>query len=64
MLEFEADRTRTQVSMATDSPHRIIMEENVVPTLVTSFLLGSYLFSKVTRTTISRMIIGKMLWQY
>ena len=63
-MDFEADPTGTLVSMATDSPHRIIMEENVVLTLVALFLLGSYLFSKVTRTTISRMIIGKMLWQY
>ena len=55
-LGFGLDRTRTLVSMATDSSHRVIMGENVVTTLASSFLIGSSLFLKVTSTTIkSRM---------
>ena len=55
-LGFWPDRIKTLVSMATDSSHRVIMGENLVTTLATSFLIGSSLFLQVTRTTIkSRM---------
>ena len=55
-IGFAPDRNRTLVSMATDSPHRVIMGENVVNTLATSFLMGSSSFLQVTWTTIkSRM---------
>ena len=51
-LGFGSDRIRTLVSMATDSAHRVIMGENLVDTLAPSFLIGSSLFSQVTRTAI------------
>ena len=55
-LGFGPDRIRTLFSMATDSSHRVIMAENLVTTLATSFLIGSSLFLQETRTTIkSRM---------
>ena len=38
--------------MATDSSHRVIMGKNLVHILASSFLIGSSLFSQVTRTTI------------
>ena len=41
--------------MATDSSHRVILEKHAT-TLASSFLVGSFLFLQVTRTTIkSRM---------
>ena len=51
-LGFGLDRIRTLVSMATDSSHRVIMGENVVTTLASSFLIGSSLFLQGTSTTI------------
>ena len=51
-IGFASDRIRILVSMATDSPHRVIMGENVVNTLATSFLIGSSSFLQVTWTTI------------
>ena len=52
VLGFGPDRIRTLVSMTTDSSHRVIMGENVVNTLVPSFLIGSSSYLQVTRTTI------------
>ena len=40
------------MSMATDSTHRVIMGENLVSTLVPSFLVGSSSYLQVTRTSI------------
>ena len=51
-LGFWPDRIGTQVSMATDSSHRVIMGENLVSTLAPSFLIGSSSYLQVTRTTI------------
>ena len=51
-LGFGPDRTRTLVSMATDSSHRVILGENVVNTLAPSFLIRSSSYLQVTRTTI------------
>ena len=39
--------------MATDGSHRVIMGENLVTTLVTSFSFGSSSFLQVTRTSIA-----------
>ena len=49
---FWPDRIGTQVSMATDSSHRVIIGENLVSTLAPSCLIGSSLYLQVTRTTI------------
>ena len=38
--------------MATDSSHRVIMGENVVNTLAPSFLIGSFSYLQIMRTTI------------
>ena len=38
--------------MATDSSHRVIMGGNVVNTLAPSFLIGSFSYLQVMRTTI------------
>ena len=51
-LGFGPDRIRTMVSMATDSSRRVIMRENAVNTLAPSFLIGSFSFLQVKRTTI------------
>ena len=40
-LGFWPDRIGTLVSMATDSSHRVILGENIVSTLASSFLIGS-----------------------
>ena len=40
------------VSITRDSSHRIIIGENVVNTLAPSFLIGSFSYLQVTRTTI------------
>ena len=40
-LGFGSDRIRTLVFMETDSSHRVILGENVMTTLVPSFLIGS-----------------------
>ena len=55
-LGFGLDWIRTLVTMATDSSHRVIMGENVVTTLVPSFLIGSSLFLQVMRTTMRSRI--------
>ena len=47
---FWPDRIGTLVSIATDSSHRAKIVENLVSTLVSSFLIGS-LYLQVTRTT-------------
>ena len=51
-LGFWPDRIGTLVSMATDSSHRVIMGENLVSTLAPSFLIESFSYLQVTRTTI------------
>ena len=38
--------------MATDGSHWVIMVENLVSTLAPSFLIGSSVYLKVTRTSI------------
>ena len=38
--------------MATDSSHRVIMGENLVSTLASSFLIGSSSYLQLTRTTL------------
>ena len=38
--------------MATESPHSVKVGENLVSTLVPSFLIGSSLYLQVTRTSI------------
>ena len=50
-LGFWPDRIGTLVSMATDSFHRVNVE-NLVNTLAPSFLIGSSSYLQVTRTAI------------
>ena len=52
-LCFWPDRIRTQVSMATYSPLRVIMGENLVATLAPLIYIGSSSLLRVRRTTIS-----------
>ena len=58
-LGFGPDRIGTLVSMATGSSHRVIMGENVVNTLTTSFLIGSSSYLQVTRTSITSRTSSK-----
>ena len=58
-LGFGPDRIGTLVSMATDSSHRVLMGENVVNTLASSFLIGSSLYLQVTRTSITSWTSSK-----
>ena len=51
-LGFWPDRIGTLLSMATDSSHRVIMGENLISTLAPSFLIESFSYLQVTRTTI------------
>ena len=48
------------MSMAKDSSHRVIMEENVVSTLAPSFLIGSSSYLQVTRTSITSGTTSKV----
>ena len=57
-LGFGPDLIRTQVSMATDSSHRVI--KKLVTTLIFTFLIGSSLFLQVTRTTIKSWMGSKL----
>ena len=62
-LSFGPDRIRTQVSMATDSSHRVIMGKIMsiqCYTLAPSFLIRSSSFLQVTRTT----IISQTSWKF
>ena len=52
-LSFGLDRIRTLVSMGTDCSHRVIIGKNSVVTLAPSFLIGSFSFLQVIRTTIN-----------
>ena len=45
--------------MATDRSHRVIMGENVVNTLVSSFSIGSFSYLQVTRTFITSRTSSK-----
>ena len=47
------------MSMATDSSHRVIMGENVVSTLASSFLMGSTSYLQVARTFITSRTSSK-----
>ena len=47
------------MSMATDSSHRVIKGENVVTTLAPSFLIGSFSYLQVTRTSITSRTSSK-----
>ena len=49
---FWPDRIGTLVSMETDSSHRLIIGDNLVSTLASSFLIRSSSYLQVTRTTI------------
>ena len=40
-------------TLATNSSHRVIMGKNLVKTLALSFLIGSFSFLQVTRTSIT-----------
>ena len=52
-------RIRALVVMASYSSHRVIMGENVINTLATSFLIGSSSFLQITWTTMKSMICSK-----
>ena len=51
MLGFGPGRSKTLVSMATDSSHRVLMGENVVNTHAPSFSIGYSSFQYITRPT-------------
>ena len=59
VLGFGPGRIGTLVSMATDSPHRVINVENVVSTLAPSFLIGSSSYLQVTRISITSRTSSK-----
>ena len=51
-IRFGPDQISTLISMAANSSHMVIMGNNLVTTLASSFLIGSSLFLQVTRTII------------
>ena len=51
-LGFGPDRIKTVVSMATDSSHRVIMEETVLPLFLSCFSSDPFLFLQVAMTCI------------
>ena len=56
---FGADQFRTLVSMATDSPHRVIIGKNGVIMFSRMFLIGSFSYLQVTMTCMRAWISSK-----
>ena len=51
-LGFGPDRIRTLVSMATESSHRVIMEETVSPFFLGCFSSNPFTYLQVTKTCV------------
>ena len=58
-VDFDLDRIRTVVSMATYSSHRVIMGKNDVITFSRMLLIGSFSYFQVTMTCMRAWMSSK-----